>query len=141
MEKYTIRPIGKIKTPFRRKGEAPRQPEYSGGAEGIIEIYKEYSQGLKGLENYNYIVVLFYFDRPVSYSLTARPPGSSEARGVFASRSPHRPNHIGLSVLRLLKVEGTTLRVKNVDMLDDTPVIDIKPYIENLDNIEDLDKS
>ncbi len=133
MKEYIIRPIGKIKTPFKHMGESPRQARYSDGAEGTIKIYKKYVQGLEGLEKYKYIVVLFYFDRLKSYRLTAIPPGSNLSRGVFASRSPYRPNHIGLSVVQLLKVKNNLLKVRNVDMLDGTPVIDIKPYIKDID--------
>jgi len=130
MEEYIIKPIGIIKTPFKHMGDPPRQPGFSGGAEGTIKIYKQYVKGLEGLEKYKYIIVLFYFNRLGGYSLTATPPASNSTRGVFASRSPHRPNQIGVSVVELLKVEDDILTIRNVDMLDGTPVIDIKPYIE-----------
>ncbi|MBN2072460.1 MAG: tRNA (N6-threonylcarbamoyladenosine(37)-N6)-methyltransferase TrmO [Actinobacteria bacterium] len=128
-----MKPIGRIHTPYRERGDAPRQAKFSGGAEGTIEIYDEYIKGMEGLEECKYIVILFYFDRLHGYSLTATPPGSLTERGVFASRSPHRPNRIGMTVAEVLKIEKNTIRVKNVDMLDNTPVIDIKPYIKDLD--------
>jgi len=133
MEKYIISPIGIIKTPFKQRGQAPRQSVYSQGAEGTIEIYEQYVQGLEGLKNYEHIIILFYFDRVEGYTLTAQPPGASQPRGVFATRSPHRPNHIGMSVARLLEVKGNMLKVRDVDMLDGTPIIDIKPYVKDLD--------
>ncbi|MGM0365191.1 MAG: tRNA (N6-threonylcarbamoyladenosine(37)-N6)-methyltransferase TrmO [Actinomycetota bacterium] len=134
MDKYSISPIGKIRTPFKQRGKTPRQAAYSKGAVGTIEIYEEYRPGLEGLKKYEYVIVLFYFDRQQGYSLTARPPGAEEPRGVFATRSPRRPNHIGVSVVKLLEVEGNLLKVKGIDMLDGTPVIDIKPYVGDLDN-------
>ena len=133
MIKFEINPIGRIRTSYKERGEVPRQAIYSRGAEGTIEIYDEYLGGLKGIGFYKYIIVLFYFDRIEGYNLKARPPGSEKPRGVFATRSPHRPNHIGFSILRLEKVEGNILKVRDVDMLDGTPVIDIKPYVDELD--------
>jgi len=133
MIKYDIRPIGKINTPYKESCRAPRQTIYSRGAEGTIEIYKQYQEGLEGIEQFEHIIILFYFDRTKGYSLTARPPGANSLRGIFATRSPHRPNHIGLSILRLIGVDGNLLTVKDVDMLDGTPIIDIKPYAANLD--------
>lgn len=130
---YKIKPIGKITTPFKDRSQAPRQTVYSKGAEGEIEIYDKYLEGLEGIEKYSYIIVLFYFDRSEFCNLKARPPGSDKTRGVFASRSPYRPNNIGLSILKLEKIENNILKVRDVDMLDNTPVIDIKPYVSELD--------
>ncbi len=132
MEEYIINPIGILKTPFKYMKDSPRQPVFSDGAEGTIKIYKQYIKGLEGLEKYKHIVVLFYFNRFRDYKLTATPPSTNSTRGIFASRSPQRPNHIGISVVELLKVEADILTVRNIDMLDGTPVIDIKPYIEDL---------
>jgi tRNA-Thr(GGU) m(6)t(6)A37 methyltransferase TsaA len=136
MDKYEVIPIGKIHTPFKEKFQVPRQTIYSSGAEGTIEIYQQYLGGLKGIERYKHIIILFYFDQIDGYSLTARPPGSVNLRGVFATRSPHRPNHIGLSILRLISVDDNLLKVRDVDMLDGTPIIDIKPYVVELDKIQ-----
>ncbi|MDD3520388.1 MAG: tRNA (N6-threonylcarbamoyladenosine(37)-N6)-methyltransferase TrmO [Actinomycetota bacterium] len=133
MKKYEIIPIGEIKTPFKSRNDAPRQPLYSKGAEGTIEIFKEYSPGLEGIENFKYIIVIFYFDRNNFYKLKTIPYGSENERGIFSTRSPHRPNNIGLSVLELLGIKENKLKVKDVDMLDKTPVIDIKPYIPEID--------
>jgi tRNA (adenine37-N6)-methyltransferase len=134
MKNYNITPIGIIKTPYRSKVQAPRQTAYSGGADGTIEVYEKYSEGLEGIERFRHIIVLFYFHRTEGFRLKAWPPDSDVSRGVFASRSPHRPNHIGISVLRLISRKGNILSVKDVDMLDGTPVIDIKPYVAGLDN-------
>jgi tRNA-Thr(GGU) m(6)t(6)A37 methyltransferase TsaA len=88
MEKYEVLPIGKIHTPFKVKYQVPRQTIYSSGEEGTIEIYQQYLEGLKGIERYKHIIILFYFDQIKGDSLTARPPGSVSLRGVFATRSP-----------------------------------------------------
>jgi len=133
MIKYEIIPIGKIYTPYKRRYQVPRQTIYSSGVEGTIEIYKHYLEGLKGIERFKHIIILFYFDRIEEYSLIARPPGSDSPRGVFATRSPYRPNHIGLSILRLISIDENLLKVRDVDMLNGTPVIDIKPYVAELD--------
>ncbi|MDZ7838908.1 MAG: tRNA (N6-threonylcarbamoyladenosine(37)-N6)-methyltransferase TrmO [Actinomycetota bacterium] len=137
METYTISPIGIIHTPYKSREQAPRQAAYSNGAKAIIDIYPKYLEGLKGLAEKKYIIVLFYFNRNKDYRLTARPPGQDHRRGIFATRSPHRPNHLGMSVVRLEKVEGTRIYVRDVDMLDGTPVIDIKPYVADLDCRQD----
>lgn len=134
MQKFEIVPIGKISTPYRKRHQAPRQTIYSGGEEGTIEIYEKYKSGLEGLEKYKYIIVLFYLDRMDGYDLKAWPPGSVSPRGVFATRSPHRPNHIGFSILQLLDIKDNIIRVRHVDMLDGTPVIDIKPYVPEIDS-------
>ena len=133
MEKYVISPIGKINTPYKEKYQAPRQTIYSGGEEGTIEIYDKYREGLEGIERYEYIIIIFCFDRIEGYSLKKTPPDSVRQRGVFATRSPHRPNHIGLSILRLIGIKDNILKVRDVDMLDGTPIIDIKPYVANID--------
>jgi len=95
---------------------------------GVIEIYEQYAQGLSGLEDYQYIVVLFHFHKSKGCSLKQRRRGVGELRGVFSLCSPMRPNAIGMSILRLERVEGCRLHVMNVDMLDGTPILDIKPY-------------
>jgi tRNA-Thr(GGU) m(6)t(6)A37 methyltransferase TsaA len=136
MEKYEVIPIGKIYTPFKERYQVPRQTIYSSGAEGKIEIYQQYLEGLKGIELYKHIIILFYFDQIEGYSLKARPPGSVSSRGVFATRSPYRPNHIGLSIVRLTSIDKGLLKVRDVDMLNGTPVIDIKPYVVKLDKIQ-----
>jgi tRNA (adenine37-N6)-methyltransferase len=95
---------------------------------GIIEIYEEYAQGLSGIEDYQYIIVLFHFHKSKGYSLMQRRRGKGELRGVYSLCSPMRPNPIGMSILRLERVEGAMLHVKNIDLLDGTPILDIKPY-------------
>ncbi|MCG9479198.1 MAG: tRNA (N6-threonylcarbamoyladenosine(37)-N6)-methyltransferase TrmO [Actinomycetia bacterium] len=103
MEEYTIRPIGIMHTPYKDREKAPRQAVCSNGAKGIIDIYPKYLEGLKGLAERKYIIILFYFNQNKDYRLTARPPGQNHRKGVFATRSPHRPNHLPTSALKTLK--------------------------------------
>lgn len=95
---------------------------------GIIEIYEEYAQGLSGIEDYQYIIVLFHFHKSKGYNLMQRRRGKGELRGVYSLCSPMRPNPIGMSILRLERVEGAMLHVNSIDLLDGTPILDIKPY-------------
>ena len=95
---------------------------------GVIEIFEQFSGGLAGLEAYGYIVVIFHFHRAEGYSLMQKRRGVGELTGVFSLCSPNRPNGIGLSILKLIKVDGNMLHVNNVDILDGTPILDIKPY-------------
>lgn len=140
MKKYTISPIGIVHSPYQTREQAPRQAAYSKGAKGIIEVYEKYLPGLEGLENYEHIIVLFYFNQNLGYNLTALPPGKDKPRGVFATRSPRRPNFVGMSVVKLEKIEGNHLYITSLDMLDGTPVIDIKPYVADLDSKPGLKK-
>jgi len=134
LKSYSIEPIGIAHTPYKERGQAPRQSIYGKEGQGEIEIFNSFIEGIQGLEKYEYIIVLFYFDRISGYSLKATPPGEVISRGVFATRSPARPNHIGLSVLKLIKAEGNIIKFSGVDMLDGTPIIDIKPYVRELES-------
>jgi tRNA-Thr(GGU) m(6)t(6)A37 methyltransferase TsaA len=130
--RFTFEPIGVVRSPFKEKMEAPRQPQ---DAEGTIELLpgKNFEDALDGIEAWDHLWVLFVFDRAEGWRPKVLPPRSAERRGVFATRSPHRPNPIGMSVVRLLGVDGLTLRVRGLDMLDGTPVLDIKPYVPYAD--------
>ncbi len=105
----------------------------AGDVDGTIEIYRQHADGLKDLEGFSHLIVLFYFDRARRSALLVKPFGDDVYRGVFATRAPSRPNPIGLSVVNLLRIEGTILHVRNLDILDSTPVLDIKPYIPEVD--------
>ena len=126
--------IGVIRTPYKWK--APRQPVEE--EDCFLEIYPEFAPGLKGLESFRYIYVLFWLDRIQEFSLEAEPPWAEGVKvGVFASRSPKRPNPIGLSVVRLLSVEDNIVKTSSIDAIDGTPLLDIKPYVKYLDSKED----
>jgi len=123
----TFTPIGVMHCALTDSETAPKFYTES-DVQGTIEIHAPYAQGLTNLEEYTHIVVLFHFHRSRGYDLMQKRRGVGELRGVFSLNSPNRPNGIGLSILRLLKVEGNLLHVENVDMLDGTPILDIKPY-------------
>jgi tRNA-Thr(GGU) m(6)t(6)A37 methyltransferase TsaA len=126
-------PIGVIRTPYDDRYRAPRQPgEARQGAEGtvILEPGRNFEQALEDLDGFERIWLVYWFDRNETWKPKVLPPrGPRVKRGVFATRSPHRPNPIGLSLVRLLEVSGRTLRVADVDLLDRTPILDIKPYL------------
>ena len=135
-----LEPIGYLRTAAADKVEAARQPSASGGAAGRIELLpgRNYEHALSDLADWRYVWVLFWFDRNEGWRPKVLPPRSRTGRkGVFATRSPHRPNPLGLSALRLERVDGLTLHVSGVDMLDGTPVLDIKPYVAYTDAIAD----
>lgn len=138
MGKIELKPIGVIHTPFTDRKETPRGPSSSGGAEGQVVINPEYAAGLKDLDGFSHITLVFYFDRSESAPLVIVPEISPVERGVFATHSPDRPNHIGISVVRLVKVKGNVLTVRNVDMLNGTPLLDIKPYSPSPDPPDEI---
>lgn len=136
--RLTLEPIGHVRTALATKVEAARQPSASGGAPGRIELLpgRHFEHALADLDGWEYIWVLFWFDRNAGWRPKVLPPRSRSGRkGVFATRSPHRPNPLGLSAVRLERIEGLTLHVRDVDMLDGTPVLDIKPYVAYTDAI------
>lgn len=128
----TMRPIGYVKSPYRDTREIPKGLGAKHEAEGTIEILPEFADGLLDIEGFSHLFVIWAFDRSEGYSLVAAPPSDNRPHGVFATRSPRRPNPIGLTVVKLLGREGAILRVRGVDMLDGTPVLDIKPYLSSV---------
>ena len=133
-----LRPIGFARTPHAEKADAPRQPAAALGIEGTLEILAEYRDGLRDLAGFDRLIVVFGFDRaPKTRSLTVQPPRSATKRGVFATRSPHRPNPIGISIVRLVAVDDLRVRIADVDLLDGTPIYDLKPYLAYTDAFPD----
>ena len=130
-------PIGTVHSPYKEKTEAPIQPKYS-EEEGQIVIFKKYSEGLKDLKEFSHIWVLFIFHKSNGYDLHVRPYLDEEVRGVFACRAPRRPNPIGISLVRLESISDNILNVKGLDMLDGSPVLDIKPYVGDFDEFSDV---
>ncbi len=129
MEEILYKPIGIIHTPFKEAKGVPKQPIAGKDVEGAIEMRPEYIGGLKDLEGFSHIILIYHFHLSVGYSLHVKPFMHNKFRGVFATRAPKRPNPIGMSIVRLIKVEGGTIYFKNVDIIDGTPLLDIKPYI------------
>lgn len=131
-----LKPIGTIHTPFATKESCPIQPLYSNGASGRVEVFKEFEAGLKDIETFSHIYLLYLLDRAGQIELVRGTFLDDEPHGIYASRHPCRPNGIGMSIVKLIKREGNVLTVEGVDMLDNTPLIDIKPYVPRFDIVE-----
>jgi formylmethanofuran dehydrogenase subunit E len=133
MTSFTYSPIGVFRTPFRTTEEIPKTLGQAPTAEGVIEVHPAYADGLLDIEQFSHLFVLFAFHLSTAKPLRVYPPGQTRERGVFATRSPHRPNGIGILTVELLRREGNRLFVKGVDVVDGTPVLDIKPYLGHFD--------
>jgi tRNA-Thr(GGU) m(6)t(6)A37 methyltransferase TsaA len=127
-----MQPIGFARTPFTSTGEVPKGPDTRHVAEGILDILPELAAGLQDIDGFSHLYVIWVFDRSEGFELTGIPPTDDRPHGVFATRSPRRPNPIGLTVVELLRREGAKLHVRGVDMLDGTPILDIKPYLSSV---------
>jgi tRNA-Thr(GGU) m(6)t(6)A37 methyltransferase TsaA len=135
-EALVVHPIGILRTPFVEKREAPRQPAAARGVAGRIELLRDqnFEHALEDLSTYSHLWIVFWFHENSGWKPKVLPPRSTRKRGVFATRSPHRPNPLGLSLVALERVDGLTLHIRDVDMLDGTPVLDIKPYVSYADS-------
>jgi tRNA-Thr(GGU) m(6)t(6)A37 methyltransferase TsaA len=129
---FTPVPIGFTHTPYTDTKLIPKGLGARHDAEGVLEIMSEFEDGLKDIEGFSHLFVLWAFDRSHGYELVGTPPADNRPHGVFATRSPRRPNPIGLTVVELLSREGRILNVRGVDMLDGTPILDIKPYLSSI---------
>ena len=129
---FTPRPIGLVRTTYRETDEIPKGLGAKHDAEGTVEVLPEFEAGLTDIEGFSHLIVLWVFDRSDGFELLGTPPSDDRPHGVFATRSPERPNPIGLTVVELLGREGLNLHVRGVDMLDGTPVLDIKPYLSGI---------
>jgi tRNA-Thr(GGU) m(6)t(6)A37 methyltransferase TsaA len=129
MKLIIFKPIGVIHSPVKSPAGAPREESTAGDVTATIEIYSEYAEGLTDLEGFSHIILLTYFHLSKDFSLMVKPPLDEVRHGVFATRSPRRPNPIGMSTVRLIKIDGNILHITNTEMIDGTPVLDIKPYI------------
>ncbi len=134
MEKSIIyKPIGIIYSPFDSSQGVPIQPRAAKGVKGKVVIDKDYEEGLKDLEGFSHIILLYHFHLVKGFSLLVKPFMDKERRGIFATRAPRRPNPLGLSVVKLLKVEDNVLYIENVDIVNGTPLLDIKPFVPEFD--------
>ena len=129
---FTSRPIGFIASPYKSTSEVPKGFGAKHDAEGVLKILPEFARGLTDIEGFSHLFVLWEFDRSEGFELVGTPPIDDRPHGVFATRSPRRPNPIGLTAVELLGREGGDLRVRGVDMLDGTPILDIKPYLSSI---------
>ena len=128
----TLRSIGTVRSPYTDTASIPKGVGAEQHAEGVLEIRPDLEQGLQDIEGFSHLYVIWIFDRAEGPELLAYPPSDNRPHGVFATRSPQRPNPLGLSVVELLRREGTRLHVRGIDMLDGTPVVDIKPYLSSV---------
>src|SRR5215467_6079849 len=129
---FTPRPIGYVRTPFTDTKQVPKGLGAKHDTEGVLEILPEFEPGLMDVEGFSHLFVLWTFDRSQGFDLVANPPTDNRPHGVFATRSPRRPNPIGLTTVELLRHEGRMLHVRGVDMLDGTPILDLKPYLSSI---------
>ena len=125
-------PIGYIRSAYKSTQEIPKGLGAQHAAEGCLEILAEFEPGLTDIEGFSHLIVIWVFDRCEGFNLVGTPPSDDRPHGVFATRSPRRPNPIGLTVVELLGREGPVLRVRGIDMLEGTPILDIKPYLSNV---------
>ena len=129
---FTSRAIGSVSSPYKDTKEIPKGIGAKHEAEGVLKILPEFEAGLKDIEGFSHLFVMWEFDRSEGFELVGSPPFDGRPHGVFATRSPRRPNPIGLTVVELLRRSGRELHVRGVDMLDGTPILDIKPYLSSI---------
>lgn len=133
MDEIKYKPIGIVHSSFKKPIGVPIQSAVSKNTKGTIEIFKEYSKGLEGIERFSYIILLCHLHFCKKYSLKVVPYMDKETRGVFATRAPCRPNSIGISIVHLVKVEKNIIYIEDIDIVDGTPLLDIKPYVPQFD--------
>src|ERR1035437_5251522 len=130
----SYKPIGFIKTPFRHIADMPIQPSGAGGVEGIVELNREYEMGLVDLGGFSHLILLYHFHLINSHKLMVIPFMDDKPHGIFATRAPARPNAIGISVVKLKKIKNNLLSIEGVDMVNGTPLLDLKPFFPTSDN-------
>ena len=132
-EKIIMSPIGIIHSPYEQVKDMPIQGKFKPGVKAWIELQEEYSAGLKDLDGFSHAIIIYYFHRSEKTEIEGKPFLEDNKHGIFAIRSPHRPNHIGLSVVKIEKIQGNKLHFSEVDVFNGTPVLDIKPYVKQFD--------
>jgi tRNA (adenine37-N6)-methyltransferase len=128
----TMRPIGFVTSPYKESSDIPKGLGTKHDAEGVLTILPEFELGLTDIEGFSHLIIVWAFDRSKGFELMGTPPSDNRAHGVFATRSPFRPNPIGLTAVELLRRDGAQLHVRGIDMLDGTPLLDIKPYLSSI---------
>lgn len=129
---YELRPIGFARTPFTETSQISKGIGAKHRREGTLDVEPDFEEGLLDIEGFSHLFVIWVFDRSEGFDLSGAPPTDDRPHGVFATRSPRRPNPLGLTVVRLLEREGRRLRVRGVDMLDGSPILDLKPYLSSV---------
>ena len=133
-DKITLEPIGIIHSPYQKKEEnIPIQGTFKPEGVGTIEVYEEYAEGLTDIEGFSHLLIVYFFHKSKDFSLLAKPFLEDKLHGIFAIRSPHRPNHLGVSVVKLIEKKGNLLKIGEIDVFDRTPLLDIKPYVPKFD--------
>ena len=135
---FAFRPIGTIYSPHKELSSIPIQPVLCNDIEGSIVLEREYTDGLRGLEGFSHIYLFYYFHESRKVCLQLKPYLSDREQGIFATRAPHRPNKLGMSLVRLMNIKENVLHVKDIDILNGTPLFDIKPYIQRFDSRENV---
>ena len=128
----SMQPVGHVRSPYKDTQDVPKGLGAKHDAEGFLDILPEFEAGLTDIEGFSHLIVIWAFDRSEGFELVGTPPTDNRPHGVFATRSPRRPNPIGLTVVELIDRQGSALRVRGVDMLDGTPILDLKPYLSNV---------
>jgi tRNA-Thr(GGU) m(6)t(6)A37 methyltransferase TsaA len=136
LDEIVFQPVGIIHSPFHDIEGMPIQTSGAQGIKGVIDIFPEYGEGLADLDGFSHIIILYHFHKTRTYNLTIVPFLDDKSHGVFATRAPKRPNPIGISVVKLERIVKNTLHVVNVDILDGTPLLDIKPFVPDFDHHE-----
>ncbi len=140
LREIIYKPIGVIHSPFKSPHGTPIQPSAAYNIEGVVEIFPDYVDGLRDLDGFSHIILIYHFHLVKEYSLLVKPYMDNELHGIFATRAPARPNPIGISIVRLKKINGNKLYVLDIDIVDDTPLLDIKPYVPEFDVRTDVRK-
>ncbi len=133
-----MHPIGVIRSPYKKSRDIPIQGTFKSEVEGWIELKDKYAGGLKDLDEFSHAIILYYFHKSQRQETEGRPFLERNKHGIFAIRSPHRPNHIGFSIVKIKKIEANKMYFTEVDVLDATPVLDIKPYVKYFDSRDDV---
>lgn len=138
MDQIVMHPIGIIHSPYKKSKDIPIQGRFKDEVEAWIELKKEYAQGLRDLEEFSHCILLYYLHKSDKITMVGKPFLEDQSHGIFAIRSPHRPNHIGLSVVKIKRIQEHKLYFTQVDMIDGTPLLDIKPYVKYFDRRDDV---
>ena len=138
MQEIHYRPVGVIHSPFKEPRGTPIQPKAAEGVKGTVEVFDEFKEGLADLDGFSHVILIYHFHLSEGYTLKVKPFLDDTCRGLFATRAPRRPNPIGISVVPLVRIDGATLHITNVDIIDGTPLLDIKPYVPEFDREVDI---
>ncbi len=138
LNQISITPIGIIRSPYKESKEIPIQGRFKNDVQAFIELKNEYVKGLKDLDKFSHAILIYYFHKSTKTNIIGKPFLEDENHGIFAIRSPHRPNHIGFSIVKIQSIQGNKLYFTDVDMIDGTPLLDIKPYVKYFDSREEV---